>query len=198
MLKLFLSVILSISLITVGAHYVPEANFNTVRQATWIVDTGLGMCSGVLVAPKHLLTAAHCDGPELKVGSKPARKVFKDDKNDLMLLIVEVEGPTIPLANKRPAIDEKVIMVGYPLGMGQVATEGRVQKVVDESIGHMLLISAPGVFGNSGGPVVVRRGLHYEVVGIASALAITPVFGMIPNIVTHLVIVADVQTLPRI
>jgi hypothetical protein len=200
MLRSFLvSFVVSASLIFAGSHYLPESNYSQVRDATHQLTSEFGSCSAVAIAPNTLLTAAHCDSPELKVGGLLAVVVKKNEEKDLMLVYVAgLNSPYLSVAKAMPNVDEKVVMAGFPLGVGEVVTEGRLQSLTDRAPAFLALVTAQGVFGNSGGPVVVRRGMSYEVVGIVSRIIVAPVnMGMfdIPNIVPHLILVVNVDAI---
>jgi hypothetical protein len=67
-----------------------------------------------------------------------------------------------------------------------MVTEGRVQgTILDEDASKYTLFSAEVAPGNSGGPVVRRNGMHYEIVGVVSALYVTTIGGFYPNMLTH-------------
>jgi S1-C subfamily serine protease/pSer/pThr/pTyr-binding forkhead associated (FHA) protein len=112
---------------------------------------------------------------------------------DLALLrIQQTTAPVVPLgpANNGVKVTEEVAIMGYPGGLGQYAvvvsnatgiagTESRITEVVPTFINgkvtqpltstgpssHLLLFNAPIEHGNSGGPVVNRKG---ELIGIVS------------------------------
>ena len=197
-LSVFLSVSISLGLVVATNHYTPTANYSLVRQATWLVENTQGTCSGVVVGKTSkgslLLTAAHCDGTVVKVDGVVALKLKKDVKRDLLLLFVPKDlGPALKVG-KMPALDEKVATVGFPMGIGEVVTEGRVQTHTSESLTDYMLVTTPGIFGNSGGPVVVRRGMSYELVGIVSrVMVVGNMFSSSP--IPHLLFVADAQSI---
>lgn len=192
MLKFLSSVVLVLSLAacSLPVKESPES-YAQLRQATWQLTTEEGTCSAVKLKEKDLvLTAAHCDGPDMKVGGLKAVVLKKNDAADLMLVYVRgLPGEGIAVASKRPNVDSKVVLVGFPLGVGKFLTEGRVQELgteVKKDLPHHFAVSAPGVFGNSGGPVFSLENGMFKIVGIASLVGITPVGGFVPNVVTHL------------
>lgn len=167
-----------------------DPDFAYMRQVTKLVKVGeSGSCSGVVVAPVHVLTAAHCQNATLSVDGKPARIIKISTEADLMLLEVEVGWPGVKVADKQPDADSKIYTIGFPLSVGQVLTEGRVQVADHREIGpHDMLVSSPVVFGNSGGPVMDA---NMQLVGIVSKVAVVG-FG---SVVTHLAVVVNTETI---
>ncbi len=194
-----MSALVSVCLMVGLFHYTPTNSFASIRQATWELRNEFGTCSAVAISPSVLLTAAHCDGPGMSVNGIQATLLKKDPSVDLMMVyVLGLNSPYLKVAKDQPGVDEKVLMSGFPLGVGEVVTEGRVQAITSEAPKHYMLVTSQGVFGNSGGPVVVRRGMHYEVVGIASVIMVATVgAGMfvIPNIVPHLMGVVNTKAI---
>ncbi len=98
----------------------------------------------------------------------PVQVIDQDAANDLALIKIATASRPIPIAPGEPAKGEEVTALGYPiaraLGTEQKATFGRVNALSglrDDS--RVLQIDAPLQPGNSGGPVLNRRG---EAVGV--------------------------------
>lgn len=73
---------------------------------------------------------------------------------------------SLPLAPGNPAIGSRVYVIGYPLDMGLVLSEGLVNQYPDRlilGVSGTIGISAGVLGGNSGGPVVDESG---RVIGI--------------------------------
>jgi S1-C subfamily serine protease len=84
--------------------------------------------------------------------------VPRDDDVDLALLLVETSGlePLGPITAFRDVrVGESVVAVGHPLGLDFTITDGIVSA---KRGGHELQTSAPISPGNSGGPLVNKRG----------------------------------------
>jgi V8-like Glu-specific endopeptidase len=138
---------------------------DTTRQI-FAPKSEASMCSGVMVAPTRMLTAAHCTDGKMFVNGKPARLLKKDEDDDVAILEVDAGCPCAPIAESAPVLDEPVIVVGYPLNHTirvQVLTEGRAQG----QEGRRLRTTAPIAPGNSGGGVFVQHAGRWELVGIA-------------------------------
>lgn len=188
-LSLFLAACAALPTPTPVQEPVRINTFSQLRQATYQLIGDEATCSAVVIAPEKVLTAAHCDQPGMKVDGKPATSIRKNETADLMLLFVDGLGcPCVPVAKELPKVDQRVFTIGFPLGLGKVMTEGRMQELTNPNpeFAHYMLVTSPVVFGNSGGPVfAMNEQYEYRVVGVVSALAVASL-GFIPNIVPHL------------
>lgn len=188
------SVVLSVGIVLGLTHWYP-VSFTSIRAATYKVSGDLGHCSGVMIAENQFLTAAHCDMPNMKIDGKSAVVLKKDEKLDLMLLVVQKGCPCVPVAKNDPGTDTKVYVIGYPLYMGQTLTEGRLQPLFKDS--PFRQFSAPTIFGNSGGPVIAMVNGRFQVVGVVSAIAGDVLYGMFPYVVPHLAIAASTDSINK-
>ena len=143
------------------------------RAAVRLLDTSAGNGSGVVIAPGLVLTAAHAaveveNGLLAEPGAKPL-KVLKIDKTlDLAVLQADVKCPCAKIADSPAAVDEPVIVIGYPHASAvkhEIVTQGRAQGVSD----HNLNLTAPVAGGNSGGGVFVYRSGEWQLVGVLIA-----------------------------
>ena len=76
------------------------------------------------------------------------------------------ESPFLKIADHHPAVGDKIMVAGSPMGLEQTITEGIVSALRSlPGKGNVMQISAPVSPGSSGGPVLNMAG---EVVGIAS------------------------------
>jgi len=168
-----------------------------VRSYSYKIYNDTSHGSGVVIAPNLMLTAAHIvDGnSDLKVNGKPIKRIIKSNaKTDIALIEVEISCPCVAIAQNIPEMDQKVYTVGYPLGMEQFLTEGRVQYF--ELPKNRMITSIPVIFGNSGGGVFTLEDGTYKLVGIVSGVAqICDQFMPVCTPVTHLSAIVDLLTL---
>jgi len=150
----------------------------TVRQIT----AAQGRCSAVMVAPGKALTAWHCKqaGEQAMVderGNAIAKVSNWQQIAGVDLASIDVPGADCPCApvepGIEPVIDEPVIVIGYPYGLGNFLTRGEVQFVKRHPSGQVVLfVNAPVAPGNSGGGMFIQRNGSYVLVGIVSMKAV--------------------------
>src|SRR3954452_5600604 len=103
-----------------------------------------------------------------------AKIVGTDPKTDLAVLKVKEGGnfPYVPFAAKTPRVDDWVVAIATPFGLGGTVTAGivsaRGRDIGAGPYDDFLQIDAPVNRGNSGGPTFDLNG---EVVGINTAIA---------------------------
>lgn len=161
---------LSLTLVTSAFAADWQAIATQLRESIVNIEVEGGRCSGFVIDNNRdfVLTAAHCDGKEMYVDLSPAKVRAKDVKNDLMVLEVEgIDRPALKLG-RNPKIGDEVASYGY--GWGLERPIFRVAHVSDDKTsipglegGPWILVDAPFVPGQSGGPVV---NLRNEVVSI--------------------------------
>lgn len=183
--KVTVTALVATALIFTGLHQFIWRNqpytYSPIRMATYEVRGAYGACSGVLIAPKQMLTAAHClQMGDLFVKGVKAVVVKFNPVTDVALLFVEVDCPCVPVGDT-PALDTNLVAVGYPLGIGvQYLSKGTSQGDVPE-YSHYMAMTVPLMFGNSGGGVFQFQNGKWKVVGVASAMA-GSAFGPAENI----------------
>jgi len=84
------------------------------------------------------------------------------EADDLALIEVEADLPALERATTPPKVGDPVLAIGSPLGLSGSASSGIVSAVRADA----LQFSAPVSPGNSGGPVIDRRG---HVLGITTS-----------------------------
>lgn len=169
-------------------------SFDLPRSATHQLKGAFGSGSGVMVGPGLMLTAAHIAVlPNLTLNGKPVEVIASDETLDIALLSVQQGCPCAPLAAESPLSDRSVVLVGYPLDVGKVVTEGRWQFFFD----NKALTTAPVFFGNSGGGAFQWSWSHqqWELVGILVAVSGGSIGGMFPVVATHLSHIVPVEVI---
>ncbi len=188
--------------------------FKQIRGAVWLLEIpGRGTGSGVMIADRRMLTAAHVasidseDSPLLVAGKRV--KILKMDlEEDIALLDVDLPCPCVPIGDV-PAPDTLAYLVGYPaFGQvgNQVLTEGRIMGLtsivaseeVNELSRHSRIISTtPAAPGNSGGGLFVVQNGKWVLAGILVSVSGTTIAGMFPALITHLAHSVDTATILR-
>jgi S1-C subfamily serine protease len=160
----------------------PIDELNALRQQTVLIDLadGTGTCSGVMVAPATVLTAAHCvpnDIKVIKVKGLAVEQAVSNSEADIAILTVPgLKCPCASVATQRPRVDTELVAIGYPMRMAEYLTEGRLMgNIIDPQApdlvrAHFMATSIPLAFGNSGGPVFARIDGKWQVVGVVSGV----------------------------
>jgi hypothetical protein len=155
-------------------------------------------CSGTIIAPRAVLTAAHClagdvgsvriylgSGPEIVAQSFAAFPGYKeDDPTNLdagvIRLAQDIGRPAIPLLLSRDArVGETAVIGGWGLAQNQVGATLRSGSTVIASVGPTVIqtqfsSNASAVCsGDSGGPLLLSEGGTWAVAGITSAVTTT-------------------------
>jgi S1-C subfamily serine protease len=171
----------SYSLLTFGAaDWSPVAD--KLAQSVVYIETGEGSCTGFVINSQYkadsdlVLTAAHCDGAAVLVDSMPARVIWKDTKQDLLVFQVDDTGrPAVAIAKKDPAQGDELASFGYGYGLEKPML--RIAHVSNASIslpeiegGPFVMIDAGYVGGQSGGPCINAAGEVVSIVQRASGL----------------------------
>ena len=126
---------------------------------------------GHLITNYHVLRGSHSAGIKTYDGKVyPVKSVLAENENmDLIKLSVDIrEVPSnwLSVTPTQPAIAERIVVIGSPLGLEQTVSEGIVSGIREiPNKGKVLQISAPISPGSSGSPVVNMNG---DVVGIAT------------------------------
>lgn len=176
------------------------------RRETTGKATGTGWITGGLIATNHHVIEGHdrfrvrfADGKESVAFLSGA-----DAENDVALLRVGGELPQgLPIASSEAAIGADVFTLGYPhtsiMGSNAKLSTGIINSTTGmKDDPRLYQISVPVQSGNSGGPLINRRG---EVVGLVTAkLSAAQVFrwtGDLPQNVNYAVKVKFLQNLLR-
>jgi serine protease Do len=127
--------------------------------------------SGILVTNFHVLDGAYSAAVRLADGSPyPISTVLA--RNPLVDLIkVKVDIPDnrlrrIVMARHAPAVMDRVVVIGTPMGLEQTVSEGIISAIREMPTGGAVLqLTAPISPGSSGGPVLNHKG---EAVGVVT------------------------------
>jgi serine protease Do len=152
-----------------------------MRESIVYIESKLGSCTGFVIDNDRdfVLTAAHCDGPEMYVDLAPAKVRAKDVKNDLMVLHVEgIDRPAMKLAAKNPRVGDAVASYGYGFGLEQPlfrqahvsATEVNINGT--GGVGNYVALDANFIPGQSGGPVVNMQNEVVLIVQLGSSAGV--------------------------
>ncbi len=141
-----------------------------------VSDLGSGFFvdpQGHLITNHHVLKGAYAADVKLSDGKNfPIQQVVSENEAaDLIKVRVDISGAPeavhwVPVTDAEPAIGERVVVVGSPLGLEQTVSEGIVSAVREVPVvGKIFQLSAPISPGSSGSPVVNMSG---RVVGVVS------------------------------
>lgn len=141
-------------------------------------DLGSGFfmdAKGHLITNYHVLKGAYSAEVKTRDGRKYPIEwvVAENEEADIIKVKVSIDEKEfhwIKLTDQEPAIGERILVVGSPLGFEQTVSEGIVSAVRDlPLVGKVFQLSAPISPGSSGGPVVNMKG---KVVGVISFQAV--------------------------
>jgi hypothetical protein len=157
----------------IGPSVVVIQRYDERKQKTGI-GTGFFVSSGGNVMTNHhvLRGAASAD---IKVSSGkvyPVGNVLAEDpENDLIMVSVQIPAHEVqPLSVRAslPAIGERVVVIGSPMGLDQTVSDGIVSAIRElQGSRKIIQITAPISPGSSGSPVVDMKG---DVIAVACAL----------------------------
>jgi hypothetical protein len=157
----------------IGPSVVVVQRYDENRQKTGI-GTGFFVSSGGnVVTNHHVLRGAVSADIRLPSGRVyPVRNVLAEDpENDLIMVSVEVppyEVQPLSVRASMPAIGERIVVIGSPMGLDQTVSDGIVSAVRElQGSRKVIQITAPISTGSSGSPVVNMKG---DVVAVACAL----------------------------
>lgn len=157
---------------------------------------------GHLVTNYHVIKDRQKIQVQIREGDLVAAQVIATDaENDLALLRVDAIGQPLRLRTRRELVKgEEVFALGYPLiaiqGQEQKATFGRVNALSGaQGDIRFAQVDVPIQPGNSGGPLIDRRG---EVVGVVTSMLhqqkVLEMAGVIPQNVNYALKAGYVET----
>lgn len=125
----------------------------------------------LVVTNFHVIASGYLDGDRTVTVQRDqhswtGRVIEVSEGDDLAVISLARRLPALPVADRRPAVGDALLVLGSPLGLGGTVTSGIVSAYRDDSGLDYLQFSAPISPGNSGGPVIDQKG---RVVGVAVA-----------------------------
>jgi tetratricopeptide (TPR) repeat protein len=127
--------------------------------------------TGYLVTNYHVLMGKYSAEVRTSDGNTyPIKLMVAENKSaDLVKVWVDIPKDKVQwlqVSGELPAIAQRVVVVGSPMGLEQTVSEGIVSSIREiPAIGHFFQMSAPISPGSSGSPVVDMKG---KVVGVAT------------------------------
>ncbi len=155
---------------TMQSRLVGRTTSSIVRitgQAT-VVDPFRGfvqaqyVCTGEVIAPKRVLTAAHCLGEQMRADGVLVKVIDFDKYYDLALVAVDTDKPSLTFRDYEAELYEPLIAIGYAQGY-PVVTAMNVHPVQVNLIPYPglpvgILVQGDYIEGMSGGPVIDMDG----------------------------------------
>lgn len=135
---------------------------------TWTGPTRMNYsCSGFQIAPKRIMTAAHCIGDDMKADGMPIKVLNKNEYFDLALLEGGSNRPVLAFKEKQVEPNEQLLAFGYGFGWNKLTImHERVfltnYHVVEDGAAGFI-VQGGYIGGMSGGPVTDLDG---KVVGV--------------------------------
>jgi len=157
-----------------AAHIVRAATPATVTIVTYdaagdTLGQGSGFVlrsDGVIVTCWHVMAGAARATVILSTHEQFDRVAFLDGDSVADVALLRVPGfelPTLPARSSVPAVGERVLAIGSPLGLSRTVTDGIVSAVRILNGRQLVQISAAISPGSSGGPVLDSEGRVFAI-----------------------------------
>jgi S1-C subfamily serine protease len=126
-------------------------------------------CTGEVVAPHRVLTAAHCNGDKMLADGLQVKVIAYDKYFDLMLLDVPTEKPALIFRDTPVVRYEPLTAIGYAWGLDKLTVLPErpfLFNVIppEDPTAPKMLVTPGYVGGMSGGPVIDAAGLMVGIV----------------------------------
>ena len=175
----------AIQFVKVSNRLSKQADVQKYRKAVVTIEwdgvkgTGFNMDpEGLIVTNNHVVGKSKRVNVYFRSGkSYPGKVIATDPEHDLALVDIQANNlPILQLAfdsDWDKWINEKIIFIGNPLSFTQIANEGTVigKALLDEWDVPVMMVEAPIYRGNSGSPVINKKG---RVIGIIFATLQNP------------------------
>jgi len=127
---------------------------------------GYGDCTAFSINQAHhfYLTAAHCNGVDMRLGGYPVQIMLIDELKDLLVLQVpQLDQPILKLATKPVKMGQEVAAYGFEYGWPEPFIKHGlvgVPHLVNKTFGNrdLTMFNFSDIVGMSGGPVVDTKG----------------------------------------
>ncbi len=190
--RMFIGLLLA----TVSCTAPQSIKSNQVVKAIYEIENRVSMGTAVVIdciekEGKYILTLLTCkhffpeeninynnfyvefyDGTSVSTGAAKVTSTKLHNTLDIALLFAEYDKFVEPvkLNTETPIVGDKVLAVGFPLGIGMLTTEGLIAYNLKEKDGYVC--SAPICPGNSGGGVFLEK--TKELIGITIQTFVVP------------------------
>lgn len=142
-------------------------------------EGGTYVCTGFVIAPNRVLTAAHCVADAMIADGTSVNVLKKDTSTDLAVLNVFSPKSPLVLRERQAERFENATPIGYAFGWTTIYAMQAHVALVDispaEDIAPGLILDQACIGGQSGGPIVDDTG---SVIGIVQQSAKSTCFGV--------------------
>lgn len=154
-----------------------KTNNNALGGGVVIYSDGTMDTETLILTVQHLTAKAKRLGGIIMANGYEAEIIAEDEKRDLALLRIYEPMKTVHLSRDRIFFQgEPVYLSGSGMGYETFVTEGRISLSSHLLKGvEMIMTSAPGIYGNSGGGLFRKVGEHYVFIGIMMSVSTAPI-----------------------